>query len=96
MEQEGKFIFLVILISIGTHGSGRRIGGIDPISLIYLQSEAVKEISPFVYENDQREEIFIKNPKKKMAEVYKIILKRDEKKSKFDGKIRLLKNPFNS
>ena len=80
MEQKGNFLFLVILVSIGMPAGGRIIRGFEPISMIYLQPENMRKVISFVYENDQPGEIFNRNSRKKIAEIYKIILKRDGKK----------------
>ena len=97
MELQGTFLFLMIVLSSGVSGRGGYIGGIETLSVMHFQPirgiKAVKVEMTCLYEEVKPEGILNRMSRKKIVKMFRRIAKRDGKKSKFDGKIRLLKKP---
>ena len=93
-------MFLVIILSSGVSCRGGIIGGIGSIYIFNFQpirdiKTAKLEIT-CLYEEIQTEEILNRMSSKKIAKMFRRIAKRDGKKIEFNGKVRILKNPFHS
>ena len=107
MRQQGNLVFMIAIFSFGfSANEGRKIG-LDMRSkdlgsvtlhqdlLPYVGEETENKVINYIYENEKDIEILNRKFRKEISNIDQIMKKRAGRKTRLDGKIRLLKTPQN-